>query len=225
LAGDDHLPFVGDQSAVVDEIATFLTSPSQQPSQDRVLATVLCARMERRTSGADPDAAAFEKHVHQEVAWFRGRGLTPTPWGFFAAFDGPARAIACARALASASPRFGRIGHFGLHTGECDVTREGRVAGLAFDRAHGVSRVASGGEVLVSRTVIDLVAGPGVAFVERGTHPLTSDGDPATLFAAVAGAGAPLPLAKVASVRSSAASVPPPPLAAQPRRSAVQARR
>ena len=127
--------------------------------------------------------------MHQEVAWFRGRGLTATPWGFFAAFDGPARAIACARALASASPRFGRVGHFGLHTGECDVTREGRVAGLAFDRAHGVSRVAKGGEVLVSRTVTDLVAGSGVAFVERGTHPLTADGDPSTLFAAVAGSG------------------------------------
>jgi hypothetical protein len=226
LPGDDHLPFVGDQSAIVDEIASFLTSPSQQQPQDRVLATVLCARMERKTSGADIDATLFETHVHQEVAWFRGRGLTPTSWGFFAAFDGPARAIACARALASASPRFGRVGHFGLHTGECDVTREGRVAGVAFDRAQGVSRVANAGEVLVSRTVTDLVAGSGVAFVERGTHPLTSDGDPSTLFAAVAGPGAPLPLAKVAGIRSNTPQVPPPALAAaQPRRAAMQARR
>jgi pimeloyl-ACP methyl ester carboxylesterase/DNA-binding winged helix-turn-helix (wHTH) protein len=216
LPGDDHLPFVGDQSAIVDEIATFLLSPSQHQPQDRVLATVLCARVESNRSGADADAT-FATHVHREVAWFRGRGLTSTPWGFFAAFDGPARAIACARALASASPRFGRVGHFGLHTGECDVTREGRVAGLAFDRAQGVSRVANAGEVLVSRTVTDLVAGSGVAFVERGTHPLTADGDPSTLFAAVAGPGAPLPLPKVADVRKSGM----PPALAQPRRGAA----
>jgi hypothetical protein len=185
LPGDDHLPFVGDQDAVIDEIAAFLTSAAQGQPPDRVLATVLCARIdEGRTDGPGAD---FEAHVRQEIGWFRGRGLMFTPGGFFAAFDGPARAIACARALAGASPRFGRVGHFGLHTGECDLTPEGRVTGRAYDRARAVCERAAGGEVLVSRTVTDLVAGSGVAFLERGTHPLEAGGEPWNLFAATEG--------------------------------------
>ena len=182
LPGDDHLPFVGDQDAIIDEIATFLTSAAQGQPADRVLATVLYARIEggRKTDG---EQAAFEAHVRQEIAWFRGRSLMFTPEGFFAAFDGPARAIACARALAGACPRLGRAGGFGLHTGECDLTREGRVAGAAFERARAVCELAARGEVLVSRTVTDLVAGSGVAFLDRGAHPLVSGGDPWHLFA------------------------------------------
>ena len=147
-----------------------------------MLATVLCARIEggRKDEG---ERAAFEAHVRQEIAWFRGRGLVFTPEGFFAAFDGPARAIACARALAGACPRLGRAGCFGLHTGECDLTREGRVAGVAFERARAVCELAARGEVLVSRTVTDLVAGSGVAFLDRGAHPLAAGGDAWNLFA------------------------------------------
>ncbi len=184
LPGDDHLPFVGDQDAIIDEIETFLASAGQGELPDRVLATVLCARIDegRAVAGAD-----FETHVRQEIAWFRGRGLMFTPDGFFAAFDGPARAIACARALAGASPRFGRAGHFGLHTGECDLTREGRVAGRAYERARAVCERAAAGEVLVSRTVTDLVAGSGVAFLQRGAHPLEAGGEPWHLFAATQG--------------------------------------
>jgi class 3 adenylate cyclase len=185
LPGDDHLPFVGDQDGVIDEIEAFLTSAGQGHLPDRVLATVLCARIDEGRT--DASGANFEAHVRQEISWFRGRGLMFTPGGFFAAFDGPARAIACARALAGACPRFARVGHFGLHTGECDLTPEGRVAGRAYERARAVCERAAGGEVLVSRTVTDLVAGSGVAFLERGAHPLEAGGEPWQLFAATEG--------------------------------------
>jgi pimeloyl-ACP methyl ester carboxylesterase len=182
LPGNDHLPFVGDQDAVIDAIAAFLTSADRRQPPDRVLATILCARIdEGRTAGATGD---FEAHVRGEIGWFRGRGLMFTSGGFFAAFDGPARAIACARALAGAAPRFGRSGHFGLHTGECDLTSEGLVAGRAYERARAVCERAAAGEVLVSRTVTDLVAGSGVGFQERGTHRLEAGGELWQLFAA-----------------------------------------
>jgi len=181
LPGDDHLPFVGDQDAIIDEIAVFLRSVTEGPPRDRVLATVMYARIDSALPhGADD--AAFASHVQREIAWFRGRGHTFTEHGFYAAFDGPARAIACARALSGACPRFGRAGSFGLHTGECDLAPDGRPTGVAFDRARAVSALAFG-EVLVSRTVTDLVAGSGVLFEDRGAHPLTGDSDPWRLFA------------------------------------------
>ncbi len=189
LPGDDHLPFVGDQDAILDRIGAFLASAGQHQPPDRVLATVLWARIDGHWAGASAHAA-FEAHVRQEVGWFRGRGLAFAPGEFLAAFDGPARAIACARALAAACHRLGCAGAFGLHTGECDVTPEGHVAGVAVERARGVSAHAALGEVLVSRTVTDLVAGSGLVFVDRGEHPLIEDGDPWRLFAATEGAGA-----------------------------------
>jgi class 3 adenylate cyclase len=190
LPGDDHLPFVGDQDALIDRIAAFVTSASQPSPQDRVLATVLCARTADRTK-ASGNRGKFEAHVRQEVAWFRGRDLTFTADGFFAAFDGPARAISCARALTAACQRFGLTGSVGLHTGECDLTREGHVAGAAFERARAVCGIATAGEVLVSRTVTDLVAGSGVSFVDRGAYSLVPGDDPWHLFAVADGPGAP----------------------------------
>ncbi len=192
LPGDDHLPFVGDQDAMLEKIAAFVTSATGSKPLDRVLATVLCARVDNDGTKA-VDRSDFETHVQQEIAWFRGRGLVCTPDGFVAAFDGPARAISCARALSAACPRFGRRGSFGLHTGECDLTPEGRVAGAAFERARAVCGIAALGEVLVSRTVTDLVAGSGVAFVDRGAHPLVSGGEPWHLFAVTNSGGADQP--------------------------------
>jgi pimeloyl-ACP methyl ester carboxylesterase len=185
LPGNDHLPFVGDQDAIIDEIAAFLTSTDQRVQTDRVLATVLCARIDQERPGTSVEE--FQAHVRSEIGWFRGRGLTFTSTGFYAGFDGPARAIASARALAAASRRFGRSGHFGLHTGECDLTPEGRVTGRAFERARAVCGHAAAGEVLVSRTVTDLVAGSGVTFQDRGAHRLEADGEQWHLFAATQG--------------------------------------
>lgn len=189
LPGDDHLPFVGDQDAILDRIAGFLKSAEHQPLADRVLATVLWARIEGQWE-SDVARDAFDAHVRQEIGWFRGRGLTVTGSELHAAFDGPARAIACARALAAACPRLGCTGAFGLHTGECDVTQDGEVSGVAVDRARGVCSHASPGEVLVSRTVTDLVAGSGLGFLDRGEHALTENGDSWRLFAATESVGA-----------------------------------
>jgi DNA-binding winged helix-turn-helix (wHTH) protein/pimeloyl-ACP methyl ester carboxylesterase len=190
LPGEDHLPFVGDQDAVIDEVETFLASVGQGEAPDRVLATVLCARIaDPRPDSPDAD---FHAHIRREIARFRGRGVVFTADRFVAAFDGPARAIACARALAGDCSRFGRTVHFGLHTGECDLTPGGHVSGRAYERARAVCDRAAGGEVLVSRTVTDLVAGSGVAFLDRGAHPLEAGGEPWKLFAAAEGGAAQL---------------------------------
>jgi hypothetical protein len=183
LPGDDHLPFVGDQDAILAAIGTFLASSGRGHTPDRVLATVLCARIECAASG-DGWRTTLETQVRREIGWFRGRAVAFTPEGFFAAFDGPARAIACARALADSCSHVGCAGAFGLHTGECDLTPDGRVAGVAVERAHGVARHAARHEVLVSRTVTDLVAGSGLEFADRGEHALDPGGEPWRLFAA-----------------------------------------
>ena len=183
LPGDDHLPFVGDQDAMLDCIGTFLGSSAHEPLPNRVLATVLWARIQAGWAD-DESRLAFEAHVQREVGWFRGRGLAFGGGEFLAAFDGPARAIACARALAAACPRLGCAGSFGLHTGECDVTPGERVSGVAVERARSVCSHAAAGEVLVSRTVTDLVAGSGLTFADRGEHPLTETGERWRLFAA-----------------------------------------
>jgi pimeloyl-ACP methyl ester carboxylesterase len=183
LPGDDHLPFVGDQDAILERVSAFIKSAEHQPLSDRVLATVLWGRIDGDWA-SDAAREAFDAHVRQEIGWFRGRGLTMTGSELHAAFDGPARAIACARALAAACPRLGCAGAFGLHTGECDLTPDGQVSGVAVDRARGVCRHASPGEVLVSRTVTDLVAGSGLGFLDRGEHPLADSGDSWRLFAA-----------------------------------------
>ena len=183
LPGEDHLPFVGDQDAMLDCIGTFLGSTAHEPLPNRVLATVLWARIQAGR-GDDESRLAFEAHVQREVGWFRGRGLAFSGGEFLAAFDGPARAIACARALAAACPRLGCSGSFGLHTGECDVTPGEQVSGVAVERARSVCSHAAAGEVLVSRTVTDLVAGSGLTFADRGERPLTETGERWRLFAA-----------------------------------------
>jgi len=187
LEGDDHLPFVGDQETMLERIESFVTSMAQAQPQDRILATVASARV-HEIDGQAANRDAYESHVRQEMAWFRGRGFTVTADGFFAAFDGPARAISCARSLAAAAARFGLSTAFGLHTGECDLSADGRMAGPAFERARAVGNFALPGKVLVSRTVTDLVAGSGLTFLEYGSHALVPGGEPWRLFAAADGA-------------------------------------
>lgn len=204
LDGDDHLPFLGDQDVMIDRIQAFVTSAAQAQPQDRVLATVLWARV-AETSGRADNRRAYEAHVQQEMAWFRGRGLTFTTDGFFAAFDGPARAISCARSLTAAAPRFGLSGAFGLHTGECDLSPEGRNAGAAFERARAVCDFAAAGDVLVSRTVTDLVAGSGLTFVDRGSQSLVAGTEPWRLFAV---ADDPETMARQLTVQSDAENTP-----------------
>jgi pimeloyl-ACP methyl ester carboxylesterase/DNA-binding winged helix-turn-helix (wHTH) protein len=187
LPGEDHLPFVGDQDAMLDEIEEFLTGSSRSLELDRVLATVMCARASV-AAGATTDAARpdlldrFYVHARKELEWFRGRWFAPQRTGFFSTFDGPARAIRCACALSAAAPRYGVDVSIGLHTGECDV-RNDTISGDAVDMAAQVASHAATSEVLVSRTVKDLIAGSGLRFEDHGKHPLAGVAGGWRLFA------------------------------------------
>ncbi len=182
LPGEDHLPFVGDQDAMLDAIEPFLHRLPHDAVADRVLATILSARVEtakRQTA----DRAAFDAHARREIDWFRGRWLDDPDDGLRAAFDGPARAIRCAVSLAAAAPRYGLALHMGLHTGEC-LDDGATLHGPAVTMAAALSRLAPDGDVFVSRTVKDLVAGAGLFFDDRGTHALDADGQSWRVFAA-----------------------------------------
>ncbi len=170
LPGNDHLPFVGDQDAMLDEIEAFLNRRYHDLDADRVLATVLAARIEPLPGSAAADPQ-FDSHARREIEWFRGRAIVMSDTGVTAAFDGPARAIRCAASLAASAARFGRTVRVGLHTGECDL-QQGAIGGPAVDITHALGALAAPGEVLVSRTVKDLVAGSGQSFVDRGMHAL-----------------------------------------------------
>ena len=182
LPGHDHLPFVGDQDAMLDRIEAFLNRRYHDLDADRVLATVLSAHIEPLPGSAAADAQ-FDSHARREIEWFRGRAIASGDTRITAAFDGPARAIRCAASLAASAARFGRVVRVGLHTGECDL-QDGQLRGLAVDTTEAIASLAAPGEVLVSRTVKDLVAGSGQSFVDRGMHALGDEAHRWRVFAA-----------------------------------------
>ena len=163
LPGRDHLPFFEDQERVLSEIEEFLTGARHAREPDRVLATLLFVDI----SGRDE---RFRAHVSKEIKWFRGREVDMEGAGPLATFDGPARAIRCACALSEYASRLNIEVRAGLHTGECDLLEGGRVGGLAVEIGRAVRERAGPGEVLVSHTVKDLVAGSGLVFEERGAQ-------------------------------------------------------
>jgi class 3 adenylate cyclase len=119
--------------------------------------------------------ARHHASVRRELARFRGEERDTAGDGFFATFDGPARAIRCAQAVIEAVRSLGMEVRVGIHTGECEL-HEGKVAGVALSIGSRICSAAEGGEVLVSRTVKDLVAGSGIAFDERGSRELQGVG-------------------------------------------------
>jgi class 3 adenylate cyclase len=179
LPGDDHVPWVGDYDAIVGEMEEFLTGARRAPELDRMLATVMFTDIVDSTARAAAEGDAswrdlltnHDRLMRQELARFRGREVDTAGDGFFAMFDGPARAIRCACAAMSSLQRLGLKIRVGLHTGECEVMGD-RVGGIAVHIGARVVRLAGPGEVLVSSTVKDLVAGSGLRFVDRGTHAL-----------------------------------------------------
>jgi pimeloyl-ACP methyl ester carboxylesterase len=179
LDGGDHLPFVGDMDALVDEIEEFLTGVRRGPEPDRVLATVLFTDIVDATRKAAELGdrrwrellGAHHAAVREQLAHFRGREIDTAGDGFVAAFDGPARGVRAACAAADSVARLGLEIRAGLHTGECEVMGA-KLGGIAVHIGARVAALAKGGEVLVSGTVRDLVAGSGLQFAERGVHAL-----------------------------------------------------
>lgn len=171
------------------ECANVTGAPSA-PESDRVLATVLFTDIVSSTERAAALGDAgwrdlLDRHheiVRRELARYRGRELGTTGDGFLATFDGPARAVRCACAIAQGVRRLGVDARAGLHTGEVEYVGE-TVSGIAVNTAARVAALAGSGEVLVSSTVKDLVAGSGLRLVERGTHILKGIAEERHLFA------------------------------------------
>jgi pimeloyl-ACP methyl ester carboxylesterase len=179
LDGIDHIPWVGNPDAILDEIEEFLTGIRTGPDPDRVLATVMFTDIVGSTErtvelGDRAWRGVLEYHhalVRDELARFRGREVDTAGDGFFATFDGPARAIRCACAISKSVHHLGIDIRVGLHTGECEVIGE-KVGGIAVHIGARVAGLAEAAEVLVSSTVKDLVAGSGIDFQSRGAHTL-----------------------------------------------------
>jgi pimeloyl-ACP methyl ester carboxylesterase len=179
LPGRDHMPWLGDQEAVLDEIEEFLTGVRPHPALDRVLATVLFTDIVGSTElvadlGDRRWRDLLEQHnavVRRQLDRFRGRELNTAGDGFLATFDGPARAVACAVSIRDAAKALGLQIRFGLHTGELELVGSD-IRGIAVHTGARVAAKAGPGEVLASSTVRDLVAGSGLEFEDRGSHEL-----------------------------------------------------
>ena len=178
LPGEDHLPAV-DPDQVVDEIEEFLTGVRPSVPIDRVLATVLFTDVvgstERAVELGDRRwRELLDEHnrvVRRELERFRGREIDTAGDGFLATFDGPARAVRCAQSIAEAVRAVGLEIRAGVHTGEIELAGDD-VRGIAVHTGARVAAKADAGEVLVSSTVKDLVAGSGIEFRERGVYEL-----------------------------------------------------
>ena len=190
LQGIDHVPWGCDSDRILDEIEEFLTGARLGAEPDRLLVTVMFTDIVRATERAAVlgDRAwhdLLESHhqlVRRELARFRGQEIDTAGDGFLATFDGPARAVRCASAISREVRALGLEIRAGLHTGECEVMG-GKVAGIAVHTGARVATHAQPGEVLVSSTVKDLVAGSGLSFQDRGMQRLKGIPNEWRLFA------------------------------------------
>ena len=180
LNGDDHLWWVGDTDALVNEVQVFLTGERPPPEEiDRVLATVLFTDIVDSTKRATEMGDSrwkdmLDSHntiMLKEIERFRGRAIRSTGDGYLAVFDGPGRAIRCGSAVGRELSQLGIEIRAGVHTGEIDLMGKD-VGGIAVNIAARVLAEAAAKEVWVSRTVKDLVVGSGFKFTERGTYGL-----------------------------------------------------
>jgi class 3 adenylate cyclase len=175
LPGDDHLPWLGDTDGLLDEVEVFLTGVRRQPDAERWLATVLFTDIVDSTAKAAALGdrqwhELLERHhalVRRELDRYGGKEIDTAGDGFFATFDGPARAVRCASAIVDVVRELGLEVRAGVHTGEVELV-DGKVSGIAVHIGARVAHEAGPGEVLVSSTVKDLVVGSGLRFGERG---------------------------------------------------------
>jgi pimeloyl-ACP methyl ester carboxylesterase/class 3 adenylate cyclase len=192
LPGEDHFPWVGDSDAILTAAQGFVLGSTMPLETDRALATVvfldIVGSTRRLTALGDRRwrelLQRFYRLVRAELVRFRGREIDTAGDGMFATFDGPARAIRCACTMRDRVAALGIEIRSGLHTGECELLGE-KVSGIAVHIGARICGLAAPGEVLVSRTVKDLVAGAGLRFDTRGVHTLKGVTDQWELFAAV----------------------------------------
>jgi class 3 adenylate cyclase len=192
LPGVDHLPFAGDSGAVLDQIEEFVTGVRPVGVLDRVLATCLFTDIVGSTERAAGVGDArwrelLEQHhsaVKRQIDRFRGKVIKTMGDGVLATFDGPARGVVCAQEVLREAAASGLELRAGLHTGEIEIQRDD-VAGLAVHIAARICAQAAGGQVLVSSTVKDLVAGSGLRFADAGSRPLKGVPDSWTLYSVI----------------------------------------
>jgi pimeloyl-ACP methyl ester carboxylesterase/class 3 adenylate cyclase len=195
LDGASHLPHAGDFGELADHIEEFLTGVRHRSVPERVLATVLFTDIVGSTQHLAEVGdrrwrdllAGHDAMVRRQLGRFGGRLIRGTGDGALATFDGPARALACAQAVVAGASQLGIEVRAGLHTGEIELDGDD-ISGIAVHIAARVADLAGAGEVLVSRTVCDLVAGSTIAFEDRGVHELKGVPAPWQLYA-VAGGG------------------------------------
>jgi class 3 adenylate cyclase len=192
---DGHITSAADLPPVLDEIERFLHAAWEADSSrepDRQLATLLFTDIVDSTThmarlGDAGWRELLERHhalIRRELARAHGREVDTAGDGFFAAFDGPARAVRCAKSIVGGVRELGLDVRSGLHTGECELV-DGKVSGIAVHTGARVAAHADAGEVLVSSTVKDLVAGSGLEFEDRGVHELKGIPGEWRLYAAV----------------------------------------
>lgn len=179
LSGEDHLPYLGDSESVLADVEEFVTGSRTEKTAQRVLATILFTDIVDSTGVAVTMGDArwrelLDQHnrlVREEVAKFRGREVNTAGDGFLVTFDGPARAIDCALAIRDTLKHLGVHIRAGIHTGEIEIIGDD-IGGIGVHIGARVAALADVDEVMVSRTVKDLVAGSGTQFADRGDHHL-----------------------------------------------------
>jgi class 3 adenylate cyclase len=193
LPGEDHLPWVGDQDRVLDEIERFLTGRLAPTERERVLATILVTDIagstERATELGDRAwSELLNRHhaiVREQLRVYRGEEIDTAGDGFLVTFDGPGRAIRAAAAIREALGSLSIQVRAGVHTGECERV-DGKLAGIAVHTAARIAGAAEPEEVLVSETVRALVAGSGIEFADRGPVALRGVPEEQRLYAVTA---------------------------------------
>ncbi len=164
LPGDDHLPFVGDADAVVDEIEQFLTGCGHSPTVDEVLTTIVFIALDRGAS----ELAKFNQQCQRTAQLFRGQNMVLSQTELVLTFDGPIRAIHAANALVELAGRHNLNIRAGVHTGTCKVSNQ-HLEGAAVDRARAIAHAAAFDAVLVSESTYNLVSGSELRFIDCGT--------------------------------------------------------
>jgi class 3 adenylate cyclase len=189
VEGPDHVPYLGDSEPIIAAVGEFLTGQKALAMPNRFLTTLLFTDIVGSTQVAarlgdsrwQELLTEHDRLVHQQLARHGGTEMAHTGDGFVATFDGPARAIRCAEAIAPAVRRLGLEVRSGIHTGECELV-DGQLTGIAVHIAARVVARAGPGEILVSSTVKDLVAGSGLSFSDQGYHQLKGVPDSWRLF-------------------------------------------